>query len=191
VSRTRIRLVSMVGAALLAITAVAPASADTVKSTSGNPGAYQVNDQENVYNGVKCQYETHKEGGAYRLDRLVVRKPYVHSYTSGQQWVGWRFIVKRDANFDNVYQEVYRSPIVKAKASQANIAPFSDRVWYAPESTSSLKGNYKVWLVLFWYQKPGSTHQTGKVVTEIDYYGVRGGGQDTDRLNSCYRENNN
>jgi hypothetical protein len=186
---SRTHLISLVGAALLAVSAVAPASADTVKSRSGNYGSYQINDQENVYNGVKCQYETHKEGGAYRLDKLVIRKPYVHSYTSGQQWVGWRYIVKRDADTNGTFQEVYRSSIVKAKASQSAIAPFSDRTWYAPESTTSLKGNYKVWIVLFWYKKPGSTQQTGKVVTEVDWYGVRGGGPDMNRNNNCYREN--
>ncbi len=187
-NRTR-SLVSLFGAALLAVSAAAPAAADTVREQSGKYGAYQVNDQQNVANGVKCQYETHKEGGAYRLDRLVVRKPYVHSYTSGHQWVGWRYIVKRDHDTNGTFQEVYRSSIVKAKATQATIANFSDRIWYAPESTSSLKGNYKVLLVLFWYQKPGSTQQSGKVVTEIDWYGVKGGGPDMTRQNNCYREN--
>ncbi|MEZ4597057.1 MAG: hypothetical protein R3C32_09595 [Chloroflexota bacterium] len=186
---TRARLVSLMGAGLLAISGLAPASADTVKSQSGNYGAYQVNDQQNVHNGVKCQYETHLEHGGYMLDRLVVRKPYVHSYTSGRQWVGWRFIVKRDHDTNGSFQEVYRSGIVKARASQSSIADFDDRVWHAPESTSSLKGNYKVWLVLFWYKPGSSTKVSGKVVTEIDWYGVRGGGSDTNRQNNCYRQN--
>jgi hypothetical protein len=186
---TRTRLVSLLGATLLAITAVAPASADTVKSTDGNYGMYEVRDQENVYNGVKCQYETHKEHGAYQLDKLVVRKPYVHSYTSGNQWVGWRFIVKRDGDLNGSYQEIYRSSIVKKKANQTDVAAFSDRTWYAPDSQSSLKGNYKVWLVLFWFKPGSSTKISGKVATEIDWYGVRGGGNDMNRQNNCYREN--
>jgi hypothetical protein len=187
VSRSRTRLVSLVGAALLAITAVAPASADTPYSTSGNYGSYQLNDAEGVANGVKCIYESHKTNGKYLLDKLRIRKPFVHSYTSGQQWVGWRYIVKRDHDTNGSYQEVYRSPIVKAKASQSQIAPFSDRFWTAPES---VHGNYKVWVVLFWYQKPGSTHQTGKVVTELDWYRVTGGGPDSTREGSCYRASN-
>lgn len=188
-SGTRIRLASLLGAALLAISTVAPASADTVKSQSGDYGIYQVNDQQNVRNGVKCQYETHLEHGGYMLDKLVVRRPYVHSYTSGSQWVGWRYIVKRDADTNGSFQEVYRSSIVKRKANQANVAAFSDRVWHAPESRASLKGNYKVWLVLFWYKPGSSTRVSGKVVTELDWYGVRGGGPDTDRQNNCYRQN--
>jgi hypothetical protein len=182
---TRMRLVSLLGATLLALTAVAPASASTNVSQSGKVGAYQVNDQ-NTLPGVRCIYETHKEGGAYQLDKLRVRAPFVHSYIHKSQWVGWRYIVKRDTNFDNVFGEVYRSPIVKAKATQSTIAPFSDRVWTSGEHP---KGNYQVWIVLFWYGHANKTSVSGKVVEVLDYYAVRGGGPDTVRMTDCYKEN--
>lgn len=183
---TRTRLVSLLGAALLAIAAVGPASADTVKSQSGTYGSYQVNDFQTGTQGVKCVYDARTTKGKHQLGKLRVRKPFVHSATSGSQWVGWRFIVKRDHDTNGSFQEVYRSGIVKAKATQATIAPFSDRVWSLP---NTVKGNYKVWLVLFWYKKGTKTVQTGKVVTELDWYRVTGGGDvNKTRQDSCYRD---
>ena len=73
--------------------------------------------------------------------------------------------------------------------NRRDVAAFGDRTWYAPESQTSLKGNYKVWLVIFWYKPGSSTTVSGKVVTEIDWYGVRGGGSNMNRQNNCYREN--
>ncbi len=185
---TRRRLVGLIGAAMLAVAAVAPAAAETPLLNSGSYGYYEIHDTSTSA-GVKCVYEGSKtqtsQGKAYLLDKLRIRKPTVHHTTSGKNWVGWRYVVKRDANYDGSYSEVFRSSILKAKASTTAIAPFSDRIWTAPEPFSKLKGNWLVRVHLFWY-KPGSTTKVqGRIVAELDYYIVRGGGPDTKRMNSC------
>lgn len=185
--RTRMRLVGLFGATLLALTAVGPVAASTPVSQSGKVGAYQVNDQNSDSGaGVRCVYETQKRGGAYQLDKLRIRAPFVHSYTQKSQWVGWRYIIKRDTNFDNKFGELYRSPIVKTKATQSTIAPFKDRTWVSGQSP---KGNYQVWVVLFWYGHTNSTTQTGKAVEVLDWYTLRGGGNHMVRQTDCYAQN--
>jgi hypothetical protein len=193
VSRTRIRLISLLGAALLAITAVAPASAYTPITQQDPSDSYELMDEDGAA-GVRCVYETHKTntnvGSVYLLDKIRIRAPKnFHHYTNARNWVGWRYILKRDHDYNNGYNEVYRSPVYKTKANNnAYPAQFSDRIWTAPESFSSLKGNWKVWVVLFWFKPGSSTVLKSKHVLELDYYAVRGGGQDTPSDNA--RDNN-
>jgi hypothetical protein len=196
VSRSRTRLVGLLGAALLAITAVAPASAETVITLPTNPyGAYEIDDT-NGTPGVRCVYETHEtstsQGDHYLLDKIRVRAPdNFHHYTSNRNWVGWRYILKRDHDYNNSYHEWYRSPIYKARANDNQYpVQFSDRVKSVPESFSSLKGNWKVWIVLFWYKPGSSSNLKTKAVIEYDYYAVKGGGSDTVRMNNCNGANN-
>ncbi len=189
-SRTRIRLLSLVGAALLAVTAVAPAAAYTPITTQNPSDSYEVTD-ENSAPGARCVYESTKtttgNGKLYLLDKIRIRAPKnFHHYTSNKNWVGWRYIIKRDHDYNNGYNEVYRSPVYKAKANDNQYpAQFSDRTWTAPELYSKVKGNWKVWVVLFWFQPGSSTQLRSKHVLEYDYYAVRGGGPDTTRMDSC------
>jgi hypothetical protein len=189
-SHTRIRLLSLVGAALLAVTAVAPASAYTPITEQDPSDGYEVTDEMGTP-GVRCVYEDHQtstsQGHDYLLDRIRVRGPKnFHHYTSAKNWVGWRYILKRDHDYDNGYNEVYRSPIYKAKANDnTSPAQFSDRTRYVSESFSSLKGNWKVWIVLFWFKPGSSTQVRSKHVLELDWYAVKGGGPDTTRQNNC------
>lgn len=189
-SRTRIRLLSLVGAALLAAAAVAPAAAYTPITQQDPSDSYEVTDEFGGP-GVRCVYETSKTntsvGKVYLLDKIRIRAPKnFHHYTTNKNWVGWRYILKRDHDYNNGYNEVYRSPIYKAKANDnTSPAQFTDRVKYVSESFSSLKGNWKVWVVLFWFKPGSSTQVKSKHVLELDYYAVRGGGQDTTRTNNC------
>ncbi len=190
VSRTRIRLLSLVGAALLAVTAIAPASAYTVITDQDPSDSYELMD-ENGHPGVRCVYEGHKtstnQGSQYLLDKIRVRGPKnFHHYTSSKNWVGWRYIIKRDHDYNGGYSEVYRSPVYKTRANDnTSPAQFDDRIWTAPESYSNLRGNWKVWVVLFWFKPGSSTQLKSKHVLELDYYAVKGGGADTVRMNSC------
>ena len=194
-SRTRIRLVSLLGAALLAVTAMAPASAETIKVQQTPNGSYEITDTDSAP-GVRCVYETNTTstgvGNVYLLDKIRVRAPdNFHHYTSARNYVGWRYILKRDTNTssDGPYYEEYRSPIYKYRANNNQYpAQFSDRVWTAPEAYSKLRGNWKVWIVLFWFKSGSSTQVRSKHVIEYDYYAVRGGGMDTPADNA--RDNN-
>lgn len=179
-SRTRIRLASLVGAVVLAVSAVAPASAYTPITQQNPSDSYEIMDQDDAP-AVRCVYETHTEGGLYRLDKIRVRGPKnFHHYTSKKNWVGWRYILKRDHDYNGGFNEVYRSPVYKAKSTNnTSPAQFSDRIWKAPEAYSRLKGNWKVWVVLFWFKPGSSTKVKSKHVLELDYYAVRGGGTPT------------
>ena len=183
---SRTRLVSLVGAALLAVTTIAPASAYTVKTEQDPSDSYELIDESGAP-GVRCTYEGSKTGSSYRLDKIRVKGPKnFHHYTSSKNWVGWRYIIKRAPNFVGSFNEVYRSPVYKQKANDNTVpAQFSNRTWTAPEPFSKLKGNWKVWVVLFWYKPGSSTRIRSKHVLELDYYAVRGGGTDTERMDSC------
>ncbi len=179
-SRTRTRLISLLGAALLAITAVAPASAYTVITDQDPSDSYELMDEE-YSAGIRCVYEDHETNGQHRLDKIRIRGPKnFHHYTSNKNWVGWRYILKRDHDYNGGYNEVYRSPVYKTRANDNQYpAQFSDRIWTAPEGYNSLKGNWKVWVVLFWFKPGSSTQLKSKHVLEAEYYAVRGGGMDT------------
>jgi len=187
---SRTRLVSLIGAALLAVTAVAPAAAYTVKTEQDPSDSYELIDESGAP-GVRCTYESGKTstsmGDNYLLDKIRVKAPRnFHHYTSSKNWVGWRYIIKRAPNFVGSFNEVYRSPIYKQKANDnTHPAQFSNRTWTAPEAFSKIKGNWKVWVVLFWYKPGSSTRIKSKHVLELDYYAVRGGGADMERQDSC------
>jgi hypothetical protein len=191
VSRSRTRLVGLVGAALLAIIAVAPASAYTPIIEQDPSDSYEIMDDDS-HPAVRCVYEYAETNGQHRLDKIRIRGPKnFHHYTSAKNWVGWRYILKRDTDTssDGPYYEEYRSPVYKARANDNTYpAQFSDRIWTAPEPNSQLRGNWKVWVVLFWFKPGSSTQVRSKHVLELDYYAVRGGGQDTSSDNA--RDNN-
>lgn len=189
-SRIRTRLLSLFGAALLAVTAVAPAAAYSVILDQDPSDSYEVMDESGAP-GVRCVYEDHRTptglGNLYLLDKIRIRGPKnFHHYTSARNWVGWRYIIKRDHDYDNGYSEVYRSAVYKTRANDnAYPAQFADRIWTAPEPFSKLKGNWKVWIVLFWFKPGSSTVLKSKHVLELEWYAVRGGGPDTVRMTNC------
>ena len=122
-----------------------------------------------------------RRAATYRLDKVRVRAPRT-STTTRLPRTGSAGATSSSAtpNFVGAFNEVYRSPIYKSKANDnTSPAQFSDRTWTAPEPFSKLKGNWKVWVVLFWFKPGSSTAVKSKHVLELDYYAVRGGGTDT------------
>jgi hypothetical protein len=181
-SRT-LRTVGAVGAALVAFAlAVGPASAETVKSTSGNIGPYEIFDTSSTP-GANCLYET----ASFDLDRISVRPPaHVHSYGSSSQWVGWRYVIGRDAHQNGYWKTYYQSPIVKQYVNDnTNPSSFARRTWIAPEHPT---GRFRVRIVIYWYTHSSRTHVTGKTVIEYDYYKAKWNGNSQPHTEYCLED---
>src|SRR5262245_15512237 len=152
--RSMPRRAAVIGSALMALVLAAqPAIAAQVTSTTGKVGPYQINDEQATTRGANCDYKTNAQSnGQHLLKDITVRAPFVHARDTGpgnqSQWVGWQFKIDHDTNFDNVYANVFTSTIVKRKATETTIAPFSRRSW-TPASTP--KGNFRVRIVIYWY----------------------------------------
>jgi len=188
--RTVTRRATLLGPVLMALVLVAqPAAATYRVSESGVHGPYEILDTP-TDRGAKCFYETSKTSGKNVLDRINIRPPLnVHSYDYGagdpDQWVGWRYIIQRDTNFDGDYGDLYKSSWIKDKANESIPAEFSRRTWYASENP---RGNYRVRIVIRWYEPGSSTVESGKVVHQLDYYQAIKGSSTKDRMGSCYRD---
>ena len=137
---------------------VAPAAvAFDETSSNGTVGLYTVNDF-NGGPGVVCRYEDNAGAAKDELDRIVVKPLWSHGPFATKSWVGFRFIVKANKPplADGIFKTVYRSPIVKRKANQTEIANFSGS-WRAPEGTRS---EYQVPLPL--HLLPEGEHEQGR-----------------------------
>ncbi len=187
------RRAMVVGAMLAALTlGVQPAFAATVTSTTGKVGPYQFNDEQGGPRGANCDYETHKTNGTYLLDDISVRAPFVHARDTGSgnqhQKVGWWYKIQLDKEFDNTFKTIFTSSVKKGTATETAIAPFTRRTWTAPESVKV--GNYRVKVFIVWYKPGTKTVEQGRVVANIDWYHVKGGGTDIVRQTDCYSSNN-
>jgi hypothetical protein len=171
--------------------AVQPAAAATGIHTTGKVGPYQINDDQTTTRGANCDYETHLTNGSYLLDDIGVRAPFMHARNTGPgnqtQWVGWGYKIQLDKEFDNTFKTIFTSSVVKAKATETTIAPFTRRTWTAPENVKD--GNYRVKLFMVWYKPGTSTVEQGRVVANIQWYHAKGGGTDTIRQTDCYKAN--
>ena len=179
----------MLGPVVMALALAAqPAVASTPINQSDDYGDYQINDNETT-RGANCVYEGSKTNAKNVLDKISIRPPVVHSFGplpgNRNQWVGWRFIIQRDTNFDNEFGDLHKSSWVKAKANEGIPADFSRRTWHAAENP---QGNYRVRIVIRWYEPGSSTDESGKVVEEIDWYRALKGDSTKNRQNSCYRD---
>jgi hypothetical protein len=156
-------------AMLGAMVTTAPVGAWDLISDDGTTGAYEIEDQQDPKRGANCLYETASKD----LDKISVRGPQnVHGAHSYKQWIGYRFVIQRNAppTGDDVFSTIPRSPILYAKADD-NENPYTRprRTWTAPETTS---GFYRVRVILFWYTKGShaASAQTGKVVIQYEWY---------------------
>jgi hypothetical protein len=189
--RTVTRRATLLGPVLMTLMLVAqPVAASTPISQTGAYGAYEITDFENTQRGANCLYEGHKTNGKNRLDKISIRPPkvYADQAPSGDpgQWVGWRYIIQRDSNFDQVYSDVYVSSFVKDKAKLAQLADFTRRTWTAPEDP---KGNYRVRIVIKWFKYGSSTQQSAKVVEQLEWYHLKVGSNASGKVrhNVCYK----
>jgi hypothetical protein len=176
VSNRYLRVASF-GAPLLALTlAASPVTAETIVSSSGKVGPYEINDQSGGPYGANCLYETSNPG---ELDKINIRPPAnVHSYgaSSSSQWVGWRYIIGRDAPpIDGHWVTYHQSSIVKERVNNnTDPSSFGRRTWTAPENVT---GQWRVRIVIYWYKRPGSSEVSGKTKIEYDWYKSKRGAQ--------------
>jgi hypothetical protein len=137
---------SLIGTALVAGAAAAPAAAGVI-----DYGAI-----------AKCRYTATVSSGDFwteaLLKKIAVQPPTV-AKTVGTKSVGWRFIVERSLARDfGPWQVTYRSPLQRA-ARSADFTPMRVAV-HVPAESNTPNGQdhvyYRVTLKLFWYATDGS-----------------------------------
>ena len=190
--RARSRRALVLGPVLMGLLlAVQPVAAATAVSSSGTFGVAYIADFHVGKQGARCDYKTTSSTTHFRLKDISVRGPEITAEDTGSghpnRWVGWRYKIQRDTNFDNQFGTFFKSGVVKAKATDQTPAVFARRTWTAPANLKM--GNYRVQVTLIWYKPGSSTLVQGTQVANIDYYKVAGGGPDTVRHTDCYFTN--
>ena len=157
-TRTTALLVAM----MLASAVVGPTAAGFSETqNSGTTGEYTVPDYIGQP-GVVCRYENNPGTVNDEIIGLWVNKMWSHGPFTQKTWVGQRILIKKNAwpYGDGKFKTVWRSPIIKGKANQSEVAFFPLRGWKAPEKS---RAQYRVQILLFYY-KPGSkTRVVGRV----------------------------
>lgn len=144
-----------------------PAAAFNEAVDTGTTAFYTVFDDSSTP-GVTCKYEDNSGTDNDELDRIRVRNLQAHGPFATKSWVGYRFLVKRQRPpFTESYRTVYRSPVIKKKANQSEVAFFPWRTWTAPEGTHA---RYRVHILLYWYKRGSTTQVIGKMRGLIEVY---------------------
>lgn len=161
-------ILGLVLAALATVVGVGPALAGTTSSDYGST--------------VKCNYRTSSPGPAFTagLKRIIVAPPKMFA-KSGQQTVGWRFIVRRTIDEGDYpsHHVTYRSPIQTATATTVKAADFeSMRVDVAlPKNIEDPRNVfYEVVIRMIWYRPDGSVKSTISYLMPDYTVRVRGDG---------------
>lgn len=161
-----LRALPLAAALAIAISSL-PAAAFNEAVNTGTTAFYTVFDDSSEP-GVTCKYEDNAGTDNDELDRIRVRDLQAHGPFATRSWVGYAFLVKRQRPpFTASYRTVYRSPIIKKKANQSEVAFFPWRTWTAPEGTQA---QYRVHILLYWYKKGSQTKVIGKVRGLIEVY---------------------
>ena len=179
-SRTR-RVLSFAAALTALVLSVQPVAAETVINETGRWGYYEVYDNQDFQRGANCFYET----GTFDLDKITVRPPMVHGDYAQNTWIGWRFLIQRNAPpvDDNAFATIFKSTIQKDRANdQLPADAFVRRAWVAPENPT---GFYRVRIVIFWYAPGSQTNVEGKAVVEYDWYKAKWSGNFYVNENHC------
>lgn len=178
--RRSIRTLSVFSGALMALTlAVLPVSASEVINETGRVGSYQVNDFEDLQRGANCTYE----GTSFDLDDISVRAPLVHGDYNQMTWVGWRFMIQRDAPpIDGAFGTIFKSPIEKDRANDEFIADFSRRKWIAPENPT---GQYRVLIKILWFEPGSQAAVEGSSLIRYEWYKAKHSGSSYVNMDLC------
>jgi hypothetical protein len=168
VSRRMARLVASIAGLALVVVAQ-PAGAYNEALRQGTTGEYIDAIADDSYApGVTCLFENNSGAANDELDKISVRKLYVHGPYAQSSTVGYRFIVKRQQPpFNGAYKTVYQSGITKKRGNTADPAVFPARTWTAPERT---KARYRIQILLYWYAKGSTTSVIGKTRGLMETY---------------------
>jgi hypothetical protein len=157
-----------------------PAAAYDLISADGRTGYWEAYDTQAGMRGANCLYEA----ASFDLDRITIRPPQMHGDYPQLTWVGWRYIVQRNAPpvGDQQFTDHYTSSIVKDRADDEAIGDFARRSWTAPESPT---GQYRIRIVMLWYAPGSQSTVEGRVVLQYEWYKAKHG-SDTPYVNQGY-----
>ena len=164
----RLRSILVLSGALIAAALVAPpAGAFEEGVNSGMTGDYQVTDTE-FSPGVVCRFESNPGTQNDELQRIKIKRLQSHGPFAQETWVGFRFLVKRNAPpfADGDFRTVFRSPIQKKRADDQEVAFFRGG-WTAPEGAT---GQYRVHILLYYYAQGSQTQIVGRVRGLMEVY---------------------
>jgi hypothetical protein len=155
-------LVGCLTLALATVMAAQPVAAFNETRNTGKTAEYTVNDSL-TQPGVGCRYE----GALQTLDRIVIRKLWTHGPYARKSWVGFQYLIQRDSPpTGDGFRTFFKSPIVKKRADQAEVAYFSRRF----EVPSAARGWFRVKLIIRYYKQGTSTVEVGRVAGTLEVY---------------------
>ena len=139
--------------------AVGPALADD--STTGRVGVYSFTDDSGTP-GARCNYDGDGAGqpsSGTIMGFSALQPPTVYAQdTTGAtdtQTVGWQIVIKKFRTDTSTWKTLYRSPVMKATATDTTPAAFS--VARAdPTMNGHLPANYYVTIKALWYGSQGA-----------------------------------
>lgn len=170
----RYLLITM-SALLLAFTAAMPVQADTELGETGTTGFHALRDND-PSGGAICRYKgIYPSPGGYsyegKLKWIDVRPPKMKAI-SGQQEVGWRFIVERRSLAAVNWMVRYKSGIQRDTTSSSTNASFSMRGINVRVPTGGKDEDpsyeYRVKVKMFWYKANGGVQGTSTHL--VDWY---------------------
>ena len=138
-------------------------------SKSGTTGFYTVND-DGFSPGAVCRYESNP-GPNYKdeVNKVSSRRVWTHGPFAAKSWVGHRVVVLKNAKpyGDETFRTVWKSPIVKKRANQAEVAFFGAKHYLTPENH---KAQYRLQHLFFYYKKHNKNQLIGKVQGLVEVY---------------------
>jgi hypothetical protein len=158
----------LVGALLVSVVAAPSVAAFSEKKSTGDTGFYTVTDY-NGQPGVACRFADQAGTKKDLLRRIRVAENWSHGPYSQKSWVGYRYIITRNTPpyADRTFSAVYRSPIVKKRANQTEVASFGPFAWTPP---AGAKAHYQVRLVFIYYAPGSKTKVAGRVRGDVEVY---------------------
>jgi hypothetical protein len=160
--RSGLRIVVALALSIIAVSALAgPAAAETItQPCSGKCGDWQVDDSAMPKRGANCVYGT---SYPYKLNKITIRPPIMHSYYSSSTKVQWRYMIQRKNVNGGSWNTYYTSTYQSAEATKAMAAyagnGFSRRTWNAPSNPAGYF--YRVALLLRWWDNGGPEGSLG------------------------------